>query len=53
MTQGLQEFCLLDLSLFSSPLVFPFNQTKLCGDSSEASDSDAASQGVSMVFSEK
>lgn len=33
--------------------VFPFDQRKLCGDISEASDSDAASQRVSMVFSEK
>lgn len=33
--------------------VFPFDQKKLCGNVSEASDSDAASQGVSMVFSEK
>lgn len=39
---------------FFSPLwVFPLSQRKLCGDISEASDSDAASQGVSMVFSEK
>lgn len=33
--------------------VFPFDQRTLCGDISEASDSDAASQGVSMVYSEK
>ena len=33
--------------------VFPFDHRKLCGDIFEDSDSDAASQRVSMVFSEK
>lgn len=38
----------------SPPLsVFPFDHRKLCGDIFEASDSDAASQRVSMVSSEK
>ena len=54
MNEGLQEFCWLDVRRAPPPLsVFPFDHRKLCGDIFEASDSDAASQRVSMVFSEK
>lgn len=54
MNESLREFWWLDLRMVFPPLwVFPFDQRKLCGDISETSDSDVASQGVSMVFSEK
>lgn len=52
MNKGLWEFASWILGS-PQPRVFPFDQRKLYGDISETTDSDDASQLVSMVFSEK